>query len=94
MFLFSFDNQKIYKIKKGSDALYEDAPDGYGIFFGKCDGNNPIFLGWKNNDMLKYNSETCSKRNSEFEFTKDYELNNGEKYFNLLEIEVFQINKK
>ncbi len=94
VFLFSFDNQKIYKIKKGSDALYEDAPDGYGIFFGKCDGNNPIYLGRLNNDMLQNNSYTCNKGNSEFKFTKDYELNNGEKCFNLLEIEVFQIIKK
>ena len=90
VFLFSADNKKIYEIRKGSDALYEYSPGEYGVFFGKCDGNNPIYLGTKSN-MLSYNSYTCTKDNKDFIFIKDYELNNGEKYFNLSEIEVFQI---
>ena len=93
VFLFSFQRKKIYNIKKNAEALYEESSKGYGIVFGKCDGKNPIYLGWQNCDMLSNNSETCTKSNKEFKFSKDYELNDGEKYFNLTEIEVFQITK-
>ena len=93
VFLFSFDTKKIYNIKKGSDALYEYSLNNFGIFFGKSDGNNPIYLGWGNADMLtNNNNSTCRISNEEFEFTKDYELNNGEENFTLEEIEVFSIN--
>ena len=37
---------------------------------------------------------TFLKSIKEYEFIKDYELNDDEKYFKLEEIEVFQINKK
>ena len=37
---------------------------------------------------------TFLKSIEEYEFIKDYELNDDEKYFKLEEIEVFQINKK
>ena len=94
VFLFSLDNKKIYDIKKGSYAMYEHSEKKFGIFFGKCDGNNPIFLGSQNCDMLLYKSYTCLKTNEEYEFMFDYELNGGEKKFQLEEIEVFQINKK
>jgi len=94
VFLFSLDNKKIYNIKKDSYAIYEDSSCHYGIFFGKGDGNNPIYLGWKNCDMLLNNSSCSNKENEEFNFSKDYELNGGEQFFNLQEIEVFQINKK
>ena len=94
VFLFSFKNKKIYRIKKDSCALYEDSSYHYGIFFGKCDGNNPIYLGDGNNNMLTNNSYTCPKSNNQYEFIKDYELNEGEKIFNLEEIEVFQIINK
>ena len=95
VFLFSLDNKKIYNIKKDSYALYESSTNKYGIFFGKCDGNNPIYLGWQNCNMLLNNYNECSKKNNEeFNFSKDYELNGGEQHFNLQEIEVFQINKK
>lgn len=94
VFLFSLDNKKIYDIKKGSYAMYEYSEKKFGIFFGKCDGNNPIFLGSQNCDMLLNKSHTCSKNNEEYKFMFDYELNGGEKKFQLQEIEVFQINKK
>ena len=93
VFLFSLYNKKIYNIKKGSYAIYEYTEGKYGIFFGKCDGNNPIFLGGSNCDMLLYKSYTCPKSNEEYDFMYDYELNGGEKKFNLEEIEVFQIEK-
>ena len=94
VFLFSFKNKKIYRIKKDSYALYEESNSQYGIFFGKGDGNSPIYLGYLNNNMLTYNSCTCSKSNNQYEFIKDYELNEGERNFNLEEIEVFQIINK
>ena len=62
-------------------------------FFGKCDGNNPIYLGWTNCNMLLNNSCACNKSIEEFQFSKDYELNGGERCFKLQEIEVFQITK-
>jgi hypothetical protein len=93
VFLFSLYNKKIYNIKKGSYAIYEYTEGKYGIFFGKCDGNNPIFLGGSNCDMLLYKCYTCPKSNEEYDFMYDYELSGGEKKFNLEEIEVFQIEK-
>jgi hypothetical protein len=91
VFLFSLNNKKIYDIKKGSYAMYEYAEKKFGIFFGKSDGNNPIFLGSQNCDMLLNKNYTCQKNNEEYSFTFDYELNGGEKKFQLEEIEVFQI---
>ena len=44
--------------------------------------------------MLLNDSYTCNKSIEEFQFSKDYELNGGERNFKLQEIEVFQINKK
>jgi len=93
VFLFSLYNKKIYNIKKGSYAIYEHTNGKYGVFFGKCDGNNPIFVGGSNCDMLLYKCYTCPKTNEEYNFMYDYELNGGEKKFNLEEIEVFQIEK-
>jgi hypothetical protein len=43
--------------------------------------------------MLLYKCYTCPKSNEEYDFMYDYELNGGEKKFNLEEIEVFQIEK-
>ena len=94
VFLYSLNTNKIYNIKKGSCALYELSANGYGIFFGKCDGDNPIFLGNNHCNMLTNMNYTCLKSVKEYEFSKDYELNDGEEYFKLDEIEVYQINKK
>ena len=94
VFLYSLDTKKIYNIKKGSCALYELSSNGYGIFFGKCDGDNPIFLGNNHCNMLTNMNYTCLRSVKEYEFTKDYELNDGEEYFKCEEIEVFQIHKK
>ena len=44
--------------------------------------------------MLSNESYTCQKNNEEFKFIFDYELNAGEKDFQLQEIEVFQITKQ
>ena len=42
--------------------------------------------------MFEVNSNTCSVSQSHYEgITKDYEINNGECYFIVQEIEVFQI---
>ena len=49
---------------------------------------------WIGENFLSRNGETCTKDSAlnYFEgFTKDYELNNGEKNFNLNEFEAFQI---
>ena len=44
--------------------------------------------------MLTNMNYTCLRSVKEYEFTKDYELNDGEEYFKCEEIEVFQIHKK
>ena len=42
--------------------------------------------------MLESESNTCTVVQSHYEgFTKDYELNNGEMYFFIQEIEIFHI---
>ena len=42
--------------------------------------------------MLADKSKTCERDESYFNgITSDFEINNGEKYFNIQEIEVYQI---
>ena len=83
-FIFSFDYMKIYNHINGTNAIFHN--NDYGPTFYNC-----IYL---YNDFLKNDNLTFDKNNgnkSYSGFNCDYELNNGEQYFSLDEIEVFQI---
>ena len=75
---------KIYNHVNGIHAIYHD--NNYGPSFYYC-----IYL---YNDFSKNENYTCDKNNANkcySGFNRDYELNDGEQYFSVSEIEVFQI---
>ena len=88
-FLFNFQTKKIHNIKKGENATY-------------CIDNLLIdFYNNKNNacsslvlldHCLNNKCNTCQiKDTSYINFTKDYELNNGQLYFQVSEFELYEI---
>ena len=83
-FVFSIDHMKIYNQVQGKDAIYH------------CDENGPTFKyciylkkDFSNNENYTYDKNTANECFSGF--NRDYELNDGEQYFSLAEIEVFQV---
>ena len=85
-FLFSIDKKKIYNSINNSQLFCHE---GNGPSFGK---NRAIYLNDYIPILSKKNTkhETCDSTIS-FEGLEDYEINNGERYFNLQELEVFQL---
>lgn len=82
-FVFSLSSKKIFNSKKGQNAIYDK--NSYGPYF----SNHMIHIESK---MLETRSETCSISDSYFDGMKiNYEINNGEKYFYIQEIEVYQV---
>ena len=82
-FCFSIDLKKIYKSKKTDYGIY--CYSGYGPVFGNyifCIYNNCLTKGGMMNDGLNINYDGQQKEN---------EINNGEKYFGVIEVEVFEI---
>ena len=85
-FLFSINKRKIYEPKNNAQLFCHE---GNGPSFGK---NRAIYLQDDTPILSKIEKrhETSSSTPS-FEGIIEYELNNGERYFNLQELEVFQI---
>ena len=81
-FVFSIDYMKIYNHNVGKYAILHN--DNYGPTFEGCFYLRKDFT--KNDTYDKNSSNNCFSG-----FNRDYELNDGEKYFSLSEIEVFQI---
>ena len=85
-FLFSFLTRKIYNAINGKNVICDNSS------YGPCfNGNNDfsIFISY---NMLEDQSHTNKKSDSYFSGMKiDYELNNGEQYFYVQEMEVYQI---
>ena len=86
-FLFSLDKNKIYNIKKGQDAIY-------------CrEGKGPCFLGigtsWYNininKDIFTDKQSTSPAKDNKYEINNDYELNNGNRYFYIKKLEIYQV---
>ena len=75
---------KIYNNVQGKEAILHN--NDYGptfkccIYLGKDFSNNQNYT-WDKNNANQYFSG----------FNRDYELNDGERYFSLAEIEVFQV---
>ena len=85
-FVFSLNNNKIYEnLQKGKHAG-DHSKDWGPIFRGDA------FAVW-NKNFLSYDKHTLgTKSQSHFGvMNEDYEINNGEKYFGIEELEVFQI---
>ena len=80
-FVFSIDKNKIYEIIKNEMAI------GCYPKFG------PVFFGCQiriYDNFFNKNSTTCHKKLN-FKTTEDYELNNGEQYFIVKDIEVYSV---
>ena len=81
-FVFSFDNMRIYKVNSGEDAI------------GCYKVNGPDFCGWQiviqDNFLSQKSCYTCDKELG-YRTSEDYELNGGEKYFGVSELEVFEV---
>ena len=88
-FVFNLQNKKIYNIKRGENFIYCHKDNL--IVFHNCKGN--YFTLYVSNNCLWNPSNTCSNNDSSFQnFTIDYELNNGNQFFYVSEMEIYEIN--
>ena len=81
-FLFSIDNKKVYNVKRNDEAI------------GCYKLNGPDFCGWQiviQDNFLTNKQCYTGEKEMNFRIDEDYELNGGEKYFGVQELEVFQI---
>ena len=85
-FLFNFQNKKIYNIKKGDNAIYCGNNNLINFYNGK--GCSSLYV---YNDCLKAQGNTCTKTDTSYNFSKDYELNNGNQNFYVSEMEIYEI---
>ena len=82
---FSCDLKKIYNVKKDRTAIFDRID--LGPTFGNC-----TTIICVSNKMLDCKCETCDINSSCFDgINSDYEISNGENFFYLQEVEVFQI---
>ena len=88
-FCFSLDLFKIYNFNDNYDSsiscYYDCGPD-----FSSSNEPNIFYICNNNGSLIGY---TCyqTKHNSFGKFDYDYEINNGQKIFSVVELEVFQI---
>ena len=88
-FVFSCNKKKIYKVKHCYPAIFDG--NNNGPTFGYDIGFYSSIINVKDK-MLNFQCSTADIKKSTFEgLDIDYELNNGEKYFYLQDIEVFKI---
>ena len=87
-FLFSVDFQKIYEMIQDQYAIFCNKNCGP-IFCGKSDGLYNICIPDK---YFKNKSYTC-KKGAPFNTTELFELNHGEKDFQVVELEIYKIDK-
>ena len=79
-FIFSINKKKIYNVIKGKNAI------------GCYDDCGPAFSGgFKINDNAFSKGGCTFKKGNNYRFSEDYELNNGEEFFEVNEIEVYEI---
>ena len=81
-FIFSLDNKKKYKCINSSKSICCNANDGPCFGYG-CD------IGIRDN-FLSHNKNFNSTP-STYKTSKKYELNNGDKYFNISELEIYKL---
>ena len=86
VFIYSLNLKKIYNSKEGAYTNNDDSNYLINLY------NQPICI--CDNCLSNKSSYTCSKSNADnsfLGFEKDYELNNNEQYFQVKELETFQI---
>ena len=84
-FLFSLDKMKIYKVRKKSKAIYCNS--NYGPCFGDKD-NKDLQI---SDNYLSQNSYVGRANGSFLNMSQDYELNQGNKEFQVEKLEIFKI---
>ena len=84
-FLFSLDKMKIYKVRKKSKAIYCNS--NYGPCFGDKD-NKDLQI---SDNYLSQNSYVGRANGSFLNMNQDYELNQGNKEFQVDKLEIFKI---
>ena len=82
--MFSVDFKKIYEIKYDLYTIFCNKNCGP-IFCAKSDGLYNIYIPDK---FFKYKSYTC-KKGTPFNTTESFELNHGEKEFQVIELEIY-----
>ena len=90
-FLFNIQNKKIYPIRREENAIY-CGNEWLSNFFHGNGGLSSLHIA--NNffsEMIINN--TCNLKDTSFEgFNSDYELNNGNQNFKILNLEIYEIN--
>ena len=87
-FVFNCQTKKIHNIKKGENSIY-CSKNLLINFYNDKGGYSTLVLP---DNCLNTNSNTCTIKDSPYtNFTKDYELNNGELFFKVLEFELYEI---
>ena len=87
-FCFSLDLFKIYNFNDNYNSSILCRND-YGPYF--CSNETSIFYIYNNNGSLNGYTYYKTKHNSFGKFDYDYEINNGQSQFSVVELEVFQI---
>ena len=84
-FIFSLDKNKIYNIKKGSNAIYCYETHGPS-FTGTSSFNINIYK-----NIFKTQQNTSTAKDNCYEINNDFELNNGNEYFYVKNLEIYQV---
>ena len=84
-FIFSLDKNKIYNIKKGSNAIYCYETHGPSFTGTSCFNINI----YKN--IFKNQQNTSTAKDNCYEINNDFELNNGNKDFYVKNLEIYQV---
>ncbi len=88
-FLFNIQNKKIYPIRREENAIY----CGNGWLSNFFHGNGGLSSLHIANNFFLNNNNTCNLKDTSFEgFNSDYELNNGNQNFKILNLEIYEIN--
>ena len=87
-FLFSIDNQKIYEILPGNNAIYCNRKSGP-IF---CSKQDSIAYSIYIPDNYFHNKSTTTKQCYCYKMKENFELNHGKKEFLVKEMEVFRLD--
>ena len=88
-FVFSLDKQKIYNIKRGKYATSNN--ESYGPCFVGANNGEGYYNIYISSDFYLGEHNTGNNDNNSYEISSDYELNNGEQYFKIEKLEIFQI---
>ena len=84
-FLFSLDKNKIYEVKKGCNAIF------CGQTYGPCFTGTDSFNIYIENKIFTYKQHTSPARDNCYEIINDYELNNGNYFFYVKNLEIYHV---